>query len=216
MRQSIVVAGVANDPQRFRKAAAELSAARDLAVVFGLDFTRINVATGQLREVEMGSLPLSKVAVAPNNSDPFRIDPIAADVPTGDPQKDQLRKQAREKLMYAQRELFAGKLEAAARMAEELCNPAYGVREEAMRLLRSINAEEFNQRILEAKRTFESGLDSVAHKDFRKAMYLFQAIDTMYLPLEYQARMRDVMGMREMQPQVPEQQYQKPAILPPA
>ncbi len=213
MQQSIAVAGVVNDPQRFRKAAAELSAARDLAVVFGLDLTRIDVAFSQLAQVEMGNRSLSTVAAPPNNGDPFRIDPIAADAPTGDAQKDALRKQAREKLMYAQRELSAGKYETAARMAEELCNPAYGVREEAMRLLRSINAEEFNQRILEAKRTFESGLDCVAHKDFRKAMYLFQSIDTMYLPVEYQRRMGDIMVMREMQPQAPEQQYQKPAFL---
>ncbi len=215
MQQSVAMVGVVNDPERFRKASNELLTARKLALVFDLDLSRLDLASVQLQQVQMGSQPISALAGAavPPSNDPFRIAPANLDVPTGDPQKDQLRKMAREKLMYAQRELAAGKYASAARMAEELCNPAYGMQEEAMRLLRSINAEEFNQRILEAKRTFESGLDCVAHKDFRKALYLFQAIDLMYLPGEYQARLRDVMAMREMQPQAPEQKYSQPSYL---
>lgn len=213
MQQSISVAGMLSDPERFRKASAELLAAHNLAIVFGLDLTRIDVAALQLQQVERGDRPVSAIAAAPNSNDPFRIEPVNFDAPTGDPKKDAVRKMAREKLMYAQRELAAGKYQAAARIAEELCNPAYGMREEAMRLLRSINAEEFNQRILEAKRTFDSGLDCVARKDFRKAMYLFQAIDPMYLPADYQRRMSDVMAMREMQPKAPEQQFQQPAFM---
>lgn len=212
MQLSVALAHDVNDRDRFRKAAAEITLARNIATDFGLDLSRIDVAFAQLQQVEKGTQPVSALAAQPNPSDPFRADP-RVEQPSGDPQKDQMRKLAREKLLFAQRELSAGKCDTAARLAEELCKAEYGVREEAMRLLRSINAEEYNQRILESKRTFESGLDCVARKDFRKAMYLFQAIDLMYLPAEYQARMRDVMAMREMQPQAPEQQYQAPSYL---
>ena len=57
------------------------------------------------------------------------------DPPTGDPKKDELRRLAREKLEFAQRELAHGKYAQVRKMCEELYNPAYGIQEDVLRLV---------------------------------------------------------------------------------
>jgi type II secretory pathway component GspD/PulD (secretin) len=193
-----------NDPQRFDKAQAQLSAARQLAQVFQLDPGRVDQTTQYLHQAAAGGQPVTAIATdLPASQDPFRV-VQAVDAPTGDPRKDALRKIAREKLRDAQIELSHGRYAQARKMAEDLYNPAYGIQEEVVRFLRTINAEETNQEILAAIRNFEVGLDALTGKtpDYRKAMAIFQQIDPMMLPEKYQVRLRDIMGMRQMQPDI--------------
>src|SRR5207247_1414617 len=81
-----------------------------------------------------------------------------------------------------------------------LCYPQFGVQDEAQRLLRSISAGELNEQILEARRTFDAGVEAFLSKNFQRALFLFQAIEPTLLPDQYQARLRDFMSMREMDP----------------
>ena len=85
-------------------------------------------------------------------------------ISTGDPQKDQMRLKVQERLQQARIELSYGKTAQARKMAQELYRPEYGVQEEVLALLRSISAEETNQQILEAKRSFDAGRDAFVRK----------------------------------------------------
>jgi hypothetical protein len=202
LQQAVQQVGNAADPQRFEKAQGQIMAARKLAQVFELDAGRIDQTAHHLQQVAAGSRPLHTAGFnLPLGADPFQINQGTIDVPTGDPKKDQLRKQAREKLQQAQLELSYGKTAQARKMAEELFNPDYAIQADVLKLIRSISAEEYNQQILEAKRNFDAGLDAFLQKDYRKAMFVFGSIDAMMLPEPYQARLRDIMSTREMQPQ---------------
>src|SRR5207253_1539001 len=112
----------------------------------------------------------------------------------------QLRKKALERLQQARIELSYGKTAQARKMAQELHRAEYGIQEEVFALLRSISAEEYNQQILEAKRTFDAGRDAFVRKDYRMARATFENIDPRMLPEAYQARLRDFMSTKEMQP----------------
>jgi len=192
MLQQATESVTGNDPQRFEKANAQIGHARQLAQAFNLDASRIDQATQYLQQVASGTAPKGGMQF---------VGLTKQDIPTGDPQKDAMRKLAREKLQHAQTELSHGKPATARKMAEELYHPQYGIQEDVLRLLRSIAAEEHNQQILQAKRNFDAGIDAFVAKDYRQAMTVFQSIDPMTLPEPYQSRLRDIMATREMQPQ---------------
>lgn len=200
LQQAVDQLGNMNDPQRVDKSQAHLISARQLAVAFELDASRVDQTAQHLQAVLSGARPLNEVAPI-KTQDPFGFVSKTDPPSSGDPKVDALHKLGREKLTYAQRELTAGKYAQARKMAEELYNPVYGVQDDAMRFLRSISAEETNQQILQALRNFDVGVTALADKDYRKAMAIFQTIDPLLLPETQQARMRDIMGMREMQPQ---------------
>jgi Flp pilus assembly secretin CpaC len=198
LQQAAQEVGDANDPQRFGKAQVQILSARKLAQAFELDSGRIDQTAHYVQQVANGSRPAQMPGgLLPTGS----IPQAGVDLPTGDPRKDALRKAARERLAQAQLELSYGKTAQARKMAEELFNAEYGIQEDALKLIRSISNEEYNQQCLEAKRTFEAGLQAFLQKDYRKAMFVFQAIDPMMLPENYHARLGDIMSTREMQPQ---------------
>ncbi|MSQ93525.1 MAG: hypothetical protein EXR98_03090 [Gemmataceae bacterium] len=190
LQKASAAANQAADAQRFEKANAEIALARKLALTFELDGGRIDQAARYLQQVAAGSAPLT-----PN---PIDVATANDDRPTGDPKKDAARKLAREKLAQAQLELSHGKTASARAMAMHLFNPEFGIQKEVLALIRSISAEEYNQQVLEAKRTFDAGLDAFLQNDYRKAMFVFQSIDTQMLPDQYQVRLRDIMSTREM------------------
>lgn len=200
LQQAVEIFGNANDPQRNEKLQFHLTNAQKLAKAFDLDATRIHQAEQQLHQVAAGTRPIATVSGAiMKGADPFKIE-HAHEQTTGDAKKDELRRIGREKLQYAQRELIAGKYSIARKLAEEAHHPQYGIQDEVQRFVRSINAEEYNQQLLEAKRNFDVGVDALAARDYKKAMFIFQQIDPLMLPDHYQARLRDIMSMREMQP----------------
>lgn len=196
------------DQQRFQKAYEQLVAARKMADMFQLDATRIEQVQVQLQQVATGARAITQVGLNGLPSAP------ALDAPTGDPKKDQLRKFARERLYQAQVELSHGKTGQARMMAEQLCKEEFGIQKEALALIRSIDAEEYNQKILEARRNFEAGIEAYVQKDYRRARSIFQHIDVVMLPEQYQARLRDFMSTREMQPEAIAQVSERTRIQP--
>lgn len=191
LQQAVQHAADPNDAQRFEKAQIQLLQARKLAQAFQMDSGRIEQAAYHVQQVATGSKSVQQV------SHDLVARPV--DPSTGDPKLDQARKLAREKLQQAQLELSYGKTAQARKMAEEVFNADPALQKDALALIRSISAEEYNQQILEAKRNFDAGLDAFLQKDFKKAIFVFQSIDTAMLPEPYQVRYRDIMSTREMQ-----------------
>jgi type II secretory pathway component GspD/PulD (secretin) len=188
----------ASDSMRFDKAREQIDLARKLAHQFQLDSGRIDQTAHYVQQVQAGSRPVSHASAQVPAGGGAQITLANLNVPTGDAEKDA----ARMKLHQAQLELQAGKTAQARKMAEKLYAEEPAIQVETLALIRSISAEEYNQQIIEAKRTFDAGLDAFLQKDFRKAHFVFKTIDTMRLPIEYQARLRDIMATKEMQPEI--------------
>ncbi|MBI2804328.1 MAG: hypothetical protein HYX68_05010 [Planctomycetes bacterium] len=184
LQQAVTVAALVQDAQRLEKSQGEILAARRLAQAFELDAGRIDQTAHYVQQVASGgrSLP-TPGGVAPQQAK-TNVPPLA-----------------RQKLQAAQLELQHGNTPQARRMAEELYNTVPAIQAEALALIRSISAEEYNQQVLESKRTFDAGLEAFLRKDYARALFVFKTIDSLKLPPEYQARMRDIVSTREMQPQ---------------
>ncbi|MBI3822124.1 MAG: hypothetical protein HY289_05520 [Planctomycetes bacterium] len=183
----------ADDAQRFQKAQEHILAARKLAHAFELDPGRIDQTAHQLQQAANTGRPIAQAGGIG-----IGAAPIPVDVSTGDPQKDAVRQEARKRLQHAQMELAAGKYAQARVMAEALYKEEFGIQKDVLALIRSISAEEYNQHVLEARRNFDAGLDAFRNQEHRKALFLFQAIDTTMLPEHCQARLRDIMATRDM------------------
>src|SRR5204863_186586 len=69
-------------------------------------------------------------------------------------------------------------LQAAQRLAEELAaDPSYGVQQEAMALIRSIDVEERNQGVLTADRTAQAAVEAFRQRNYRVAHNIMTTID---------------------------------------
>ena len=66
-----------------------------------------------------------------------------------------------------------------ASLAEDAFDPAYGVQKEAEVVLRDIDAEEHNQRLLAAQRTFDAGVDAYLHGEFKRAGSILANVDVL-------------------------------------
>jgi type II secretory pathway component GspD/PulD (secretin) len=97
-------------------------------------------------------------------------------------------------------ELQKGQTATARQMATEAFDPRWGVEAEAAQVLRSIDAEEFNQKLLVASRTFDAGMSAYQRGDYSQAGTIFRTIDPRLLPAEKQARLKEVMMTAGMQP----------------
>jgi type II secretory pathway component GspD/PulD (secretin) len=190
LQQAVQHAGTVEDTQRFAKAQEQILAAKKLAFAFQLDTGRIDQTDRQIALVAQGQ-PVNTLGSA--------LPPPRPLPSTGDPQKDQMRLKALERLQQARVELSFGKTAQARKMAQDLYRPEFGVQEEVLALLRSISAEETNQQLLEAKRSFDAGRDAFVRKDYPMARGIFEKIDPRMLPEGYQARLRDFMSTKEMQ-----------------
>jgi hypothetical protein len=103
-------------------------------------------------------------------------------------------------LEKARMELRRGETGTARRMAEEACSGPYGVRDQAVALLRSIDAEEFNQRRLLANRTFDAARSAWLRHDYAIAGNMLAGIDPKLLDPARQSRLREILMTPEMQP----------------
>jgi type II secretory pathway component GspD/PulD (secretin)/tetratricopeptide (TPR) repeat protein len=103
-------------------------------------------------------------------------------------------------LEQARRELKAGQTKMARTLAVEAFNPAYGVQEDAAAVLRSIDAEEFNQRMLAANRAFDAGSAEFYRKNFRQARAIMAGLDPRLLSYDRQGRLKEIMQTSEMAP----------------
>jgi type II secretory pathway component GspD/PulD (secretin)/tetratricopeptide (TPR) repeat protein len=95
-------------------------------------------------------------------------------------------------LEKARLELRKGQCEMARQLAAEAHNGPYGVQAEAAAVLRSIDVEEHNQRVLAANRSFDAGMAAYRSKDTFQAMAIFRQVDPSLLAADKRAQLREV------------------------
>jgi type II secretory pathway component GspD/PulD (secretin) len=117
------------------------------------------------------------------------------------PQPEETPKQRGAALLDKARiELRRGESATARRIAEEVyCGP-YGLQTEAMALLRSIDVEEFNQKMLAANRAFDAGHSAFLRQDYGQAQLILKQIDPRMLKPEKYERLKEIMNTPQMQP----------------
>jgi type II secretory pathway component GspD/PulD (secretin)/tetratricopeptide (TPR) repeat protein len=164
---------------RFKNAENALVQARTLAAGFGFD----------MRPVE------AKLQWVHNQQALARGETPATPVVNGAP-----KNQGEELLEKARLEIQRGAVESARKLAEEAIQGPYGVQAEAMAVLRSIGAEEANQRRLQSNRTFDAALAAYNRREFANASNLIRAIDANDLDESRRARLREIAMTPEMQP----------------
>lgn len=185
------MAAAATDPSRLHKAEADLTQARQLAVGFAIDTHRIDAKLAALKTAGTATAQVpAPVLPALPALDP----PPAASAPSSNTARGQAL------LDQARTELRKGETTTARRLAEEAFSGNYGVQSEAEKLLRSIDAEEYNQRFLAASRAFDAGLQALQRKDHVQAALILRGIDKQLLPPEKQQKLKELMLLPELQP----------------
>jgi type II secretory pathway component GspD/PulD (secretin) len=184
---------------RCQDAEKDLVQARQLAAAFGQDMQPIErtlLMVNQMRrtgDLTLVSTPPASGGMLP----PVGIEkgglPNPASAPAGSSTARGLQL-----LEQARLELNKGETATARRFAEEAVS--YGVRDEALSVLRSIDTEEMNQRALRANRAFNAILAAYNRRDYHQAGLLLSAIDTKLLDERHQARLREMINTPEMQP----------------
>jgi Flp pilus assembly secretin CpaC len=181
------------DPALLQKAQGDLAGARQLALAFGLDTVPVDQKAAWVQQVAL----TAGISAAGNVSTVAHAD---FREPAG-PAAQGKRKEGMDKLDLARLELRKGNYPMARKLAEGCFDAVYGVQQEAVVVLRDIDAEEHNQRLLAAQRTFEAGVDAYVHGDYKRAATILVGVDVVLLPPQLQQRMRDIMSTREMLPQ---------------
>ncbi len=172
--------------ERCRAAEEKLMQARQLAATFGQDVKPVELKIAYVRELAAGQgrapSPVVQAGPGPNAG------------------------KGTELLDKARLELKRGDTNMARRLTYEACKPELGVKDEAVALLRSIDAEEFNQARLQANRAFEVVQAAYRRREYAYAGSLLSRIDARYLDAEHQARLRELAqtpGMQGSNPGVP-------------
>jgi Flp pilus assembly secretin CpaC len=178
------------DPARLQKAQTDLAAARQTALYFGLDTFPVEQKMAWLQQ-----------AVAANGGTPSAPPLVQAGYQSnGGGVADAKHQAGVDKLEKSRLELKAGNYTTARRLAEEAFDPAYGVQKQAETVLRDIDAEEHNQRLLAADRTFQAGMEAYLQGQFKHAASILANVDIHLLPPQKQERLREIMSTREMAP----------------
>jgi type II secretory pathway component GspD/PulD (secretin) len=201
MQESAELANSAgSDPARWQKAEQDLIQARQLATSFGQDTQSVDTRYAQLQQQRVALFGASSSApgqvhvAAANDTMPGAPVPAVGTTPAapGNP-GIVLLEQARQQLRK-------GETPQARKLAEEAFRGNYGVQTQAEALLRSIDAEEIGQQKLAANRTFEAGVSALRRKDYAQAGAILRSLDRKLLDEDKQARMKDLLGMAELQP----------------
>src|SRR5439155_6351662 len=96
----------------------------------------------------------------------------------------------RDMLVKAQLELRSGQVDSARRLAEAVYRGGYGLQTESLALIRNIEVEEQNQKVLAANRAYDAGMGAYAQGDYTIAMNVFLQIDKTLLTADKQARIK--------------------------
>jgi type II secretory pathway component GspD/PulD (secretin) len=180
------------DPKRYERAESDLRQARQLALGFHLDTQLIDSKAAWIQHMRDKALPPTPAAAQPQISQMHHQEPAAPVVATGQQHGVELLQQAR-------MELRAGQTGNARRLAEAAFSGPYGVQDEAAQVLRSIDAEEFNQRVLAANHTFEAAVEAVHRREYSQATLMLRSIDPHLLTDDKQAQLREIMLTPGMQ-----------------
>jgi len=168
------------DSARFQKAEADLTAARALAAAFGQDVNRVDVKVTWLRQMQ----------VSGGVGAPPPVQQTVASVPGLGP--DMLDK--------ARRELKAGNTSAARQLAVTAFDAKYGVQKDAEAVLREIDIEEHNQKILESHRNADAAIAAYKRRDFVRARAILAGVDVRLLNENMQNFVREMAASTEMGP----------------
>src|SRR5207237_8578751 len=96
-------------------------------------------------------------------------------------------------LEKARMELKRGQTEAARQLATQVYNGPFGLQSEAAQVLRSIDVEEHNQRVLVANRSYDAGMTAFRAKDYTQATAIFRQVDGNLLAAEKKQQFREVL-----------------------
>jgi type II secretory pathway component GspD/PulD (secretin) len=179
------------NPANYQKAEQDLQQAHQLAAGFGFDTSVVEAkmrGLGQMRAAAGGAVPAGPVAAAGE----VRVAGGQAPPASAGP--------GQAVLAQARQELRKGETKNARKLAEDVYNGPYGLREQAEALLRSIDAEEFAQQRLAADRTYEAGMSAFRRKDYTQAAAILRAVNPRLLEDDKQARLKNVFSLPEMQP----------------
>ncbi len=190
-RVTEAVGGRPGDVALLQQAQAELGNARQLALAFGLDPVPLEQKAAWVQQAALSAAP-GAIARLPGLPP---IDPVQYQ--TTSPIADGKRKEALDKLNLARLELRGGNSKVARRLAEDAYNIG-GAEKEATVVLRDIDAEDHNQRVLATLRNFNAGADAYIHGQFAQAASILGALDLVLLPTQQQQRLREIMSTREM------------------
>ncbi len=182
------------DPSRYQRAEFELGQAKQLAISFRLDTQLIDSKLAWLQQLR------TRTPLPESNTGHAQIMPVQHQEVVAARQPDSASQQGQTLLNQARMELRAGQTGNARRLAEAAYAPQYGVQAEAAQVLRSIDAEEFNQRILTANHSFEAGLSAFYRREYSKAGMILRSIDPHLLAEGKQNRLKEIMLVPEMQP----------------
>lgn len=180
------------DTDSIADAEKKVKAADELAKGMGIDgqsvvMARSMVASAKNQDASTGA-PAQEVTALPppatNPGLPAVGAPMAEERPTVP---------AQQMLMQARNELRSGDTDAARRHVEEiLANGANEYKEDAQKLLRTIDNEESLQRQRTALKSFDAGIAAYNDKEFRQALAIFQLIDDSVLPANKKAQLKEL------------------------
>ncbi|MFO0879688.1 MAG: hypothetical protein U0840_20265 [Gemmataceae bacterium] len=173
---------------KHQEAFARLQEARTLASTFGQDARPI-----ESHLTTMTAAKPTTPAVAQATPTPTLPPPVPS-APVGQPSPGQ------QMLENARVELSKGETANARRLAETALTGNPEVRDEAMAMLRTIDAEEFNQKRLGANRAFDAALAAYRRREYSRASAMIAALDTRLLDAERQGRLREMSQTPEMSP----------------
>jgi type II secretory pathway component GspD/PulD (secretin) len=189
--------GLAN-PKRLDEAERDLAQARQLATAFGLDLRPIDDKTAHVHNL-LSSVAQGAPAIGSQNKS---VAQGAVPPPPPGTDSDPGAAKSAEGQRYLEdgrRELRAGQLALARKCAEMALAPAFGLEKEAQDLLRSIDAEERNQRILVSNRNADAFCDAFTQGDYLQAATIFRSIDQSQLSDRHKGRLKEILCTKEMQ-----------------
>lgn len=161
---------------RHAQAEKHLTDARTLAAQFGQDTQPIDGKLAQVRTMKPGGAVAQVKHETPASKEGAQI------------------------LESARAELRKGETANARRLTEKALSGPYGVKDDAMALIRTIDAEESNQKQLGAHRAFDAALAAYRRREYSQASAMIATVDVRMLDADRQARLREISMTPEMSP----------------
>ncbi len=202
----------AADLGRFQRADVAMKETRMLAQTFRLDTARIDQKYDWLRQAALaaGAPPPANLAQASSSGIVQTGGIMPQPLPGGAGQKlpaslldapsSQNRALGLQKLDKARLELQNGQLALARRLVEEAFTPMYGVQEEAAIVMNTIDADDYNHRVIMANRNTEAGIEAFYRGDLRQAATILQGVDVKLVQPDKARRLGEILSSPQMQP----------------
>ena len=173
------VYGKGEPKARYQDAEAKLTEAKQLASSFGQDTHPVEVQFAELRRLTAPrTAPAAPAASAVVQAAPPPMPPALS-----------LGQMLLEK---ARLELKKGETSTARRMAETALTSSPEVKEEALALLRTLDAEDFKQKRLQTMHGFDAAQSAYVRGEYAQATALIAALDTKLLDADRLVRLREM------------------------